>query len=91
MHWQGGTQTLSYLPSTHALALPPQLLPLSDQLASIYLCRYVGHEEGGQLTKLLKESPDAVVLLDEVRPQAAAATVPMRVPTPNCPRTTCRG
>ncbi|XP_053399271.1 caseinolytic peptidase B protein homolog [Mercenaria mercenaria] len=27
---------------------------------------YVGHEEGGQLTKLLKENPKAVVLFDEV-------------------------
>ncbi|KAH3842131.1 caseinolytic peptidase B protein homolog [Dreissena polymorpha] len=27
---------------------------------------YVGHEEGGQLTKLLKENPEAVVLFDEV-------------------------
>lgn len=27
---------------------------------------YVGHEEGGQLTKLLKACPNAVVLFDEV-------------------------
>lgn len=27
---------------------------------------YVGHEEGGHLTKLLKECPNAVVLFDEV-------------------------
>ncbi|XP_060744399.1 mitochondrial disaggregase [Tachysurus vachellii] len=27
---------------------------------------YVGHEEGGQLTKLLKQCPNAVVLFDEV-------------------------
>lgn len=27
---------------------------------------YVGHDEGGQLTKLLKDCPNAVVLLDEV-------------------------
>jgi ATP-dependent Clp protease ATP-binding subunit ClpB len=27
---------------------------------------YVGHDEGGQLTKLLKENPKAVVLFDEV-------------------------
>ena len=27
---------------------------------------YVGHEEGGQLTKKLKKCPDAVVLFDEV-------------------------
>lgn len=27
---------------------------------------YVGHEEGGQLTKLLTENPKAVVLFDEV-------------------------
>ena len=27
---------------------------------------YVGHEEGGQLTKKLSESPCAVVLFDEV-------------------------
>ena len=27
---------------------------------------YIGHEEGGQLTKKLKESPTAVVLFDEV-------------------------
>ena len=27
---------------------------------------YVGHEEGGQLTKKLKQSPKAVVLFDEV-------------------------
>ena len=27
---------------------------------------YVGHEEGGQLTKLLTENPRAVVLFDEV-------------------------
>lgn len=27
---------------------------------------YIGHEEGGQLTKKLKESPNAVVLFDEV-------------------------
>lgn len=27
---------------------------------------YVGHEEGGQLTKRLKERPNAIVLLDEV-------------------------
>lgn len=27
---------------------------------------YVGHEEGGQLTKKLTESPNAVVLFDEV-------------------------
>ena len=27
---------------------------------------YVGHEEGGQLTKLLKACPNAVVLFDEI-------------------------
>ena len=27
---------------------------------------YIGHEQGGQLTKMLKESPKAVVLFDEV-------------------------
>lgn len=27
---------------------------------------YVGHEEGGQLTKQLKQCPNAVVLFDEV-------------------------
>lgn len=27
---------------------------------------YVGHEEGGQLTKRLTQCPDAVVLFDEV-------------------------
>lgn len=27
---------------------------------------YIGHEEGGQLTKLLKACPNAVVLFDEV-------------------------
>ena len=27
---------------------------------------YVGHEEGGQLTKMLKANPTAVVLFDEV-------------------------
>lgn len=27
---------------------------------------YVGHEEGGQLTKKLKQCPNAVVLFDEV-------------------------
>lgn len=27
---------------------------------------YVGHEDGGQLTKKLTEKPDAVVLFDEV-------------------------
>lgn len=27
---------------------------------------YVGHDEGGQLTKLLRKSPSAVVLFDEV-------------------------
>lgn len=27
---------------------------------------YVGHDEGGQLTKMLKSCPNAVVLLDEV-------------------------
>jgi ATP-dependent Clp protease ATP-binding subunit ClpB len=27
---------------------------------------YVGHEEGGQLTKKLKKCPNAVVLFDEV-------------------------
>lgn len=27
---------------------------------------YVGHEEGGQLTKLLRACPNAVVLFDEV-------------------------
>ena len=27
---------------------------------------YVGHEEGGQLTRKLRDSPDAVVLFDEV-------------------------
>jgi len=27
---------------------------------------YVGYEEGGQLTKLLEQKPNAVVLLDEV-------------------------
>ena len=27
---------------------------------------YVGHQDGGQLTKKLKECPDAVVLFDEV-------------------------
>lgn len=30
------------------------------------LSRYVGHESGGQLTKLLKKCPNAVVLFDEV-------------------------
>ena len=27
---------------------------------------YIGHEQGGQLTKRLKEFPNAVVLFDEV-------------------------
>lgn len=27
---------------------------------------YIGHDQGGQLTKKLKECPDAVVLFDEV-------------------------
>ena len=27
---------------------------------------YVGHEEGGQLTKALTENPNAVVLFDEI-------------------------
>lgn len=27
---------------------------------------YVGHDDGGQLTKRLKKRPDAVVLFDEV-------------------------
>jgi hypothetical protein len=27
---------------------------------------YIGHDQGGQLTKRLKECPDAVVLFDEV-------------------------
>ena len=27
---------------------------------------YVGHDEGGQLTKMLRSCPNAVVLLDEV-------------------------
>ena len=27
---------------------------------------YIGHDEGGQLTKKLKEKPSAVVLFDEV-------------------------
>ncbi len=27
---------------------------------------YVGHEDGGQLTKALKNFPDAVVLFDEI-------------------------
>lgn len=31
-----------------------------------FLSRYVGHESGGQLTKLLKKCPSAVVLFDEV-------------------------
>lgn len=30
------------------------------------LFRYVGHDDGGQLTKLLKKCPTAVVLFDEV-------------------------
>lgn len=30
------------------------------------LSRYVGHDDGGQLTKLLKKCPSAVVLFDEV-------------------------
>lgn len=30
------------------------------------LFRYVGHDDGGQLTKLLKKCPSAVVLFDEV-------------------------
>ena len=29
---------------------------------------YIGHDQGGQLTKKLKECPNAVVLFDEVRP-----------------------
>ena len=28
---------------------------------------YIGHDQGGQLTKKLKECPNAVVLFDEVR------------------------
>lgn len=28
---------------------------------------YVGHEQGGQLTKQLRECPSAVVLFDEVK------------------------
>ena len=28
---------------------------------------YTGHDQGGQLTKKLKECPNAVVLFDEVR------------------------
>lgn len=31
-----------------------------------FLFRYVGHDDGGQLTKLLKKYPSAVVLFDEV-------------------------
>lgn len=27
---------------------------------------YIGHDEGGQLTKALRECPNAVVLFDEV-------------------------
>lgn len=30
------------------------------------LSRYIGHDDGGQLTKLLKTCPSAVVLFDEV-------------------------
>lgn len=32
----------------------------------MFCFRYVGHDDGGQLTKLLKKSPSAVVLFDEV-------------------------
>lgn len=32
----------------------------------VILLRYVGHDDGGQLTKLLRKCPNAVVLFDEV-------------------------
>lgn len=42
-------------------AVPAIALHLSDCVAG-----YVGYEEGGQLTKQLRECPNAVVLFDEI-------------------------
>lgn len=47
-------------PLTHPL-LPPQVAKFIGSPPG-----YVGHEEGGQLTKKLRQCPNAVVLFDEV-------------------------
>lgn len=41
-------------------------LEFSIVIIKFIISRYVGHDDGGQLTKLLKKHPSAVVLFDEV-------------------------
>ena len=36
------------------------------RIICLYFKGYIGHDDGGQLTKKLKEFPEAVVLFDEV-------------------------
>lgn len=40
---------------------------------------YIGHDEGGQLTKALRECPNAVVLFDEVYLNFEIATFSLTV------------
>lgn len=46
----------------------PNMFPCFPQVAKFIGSPpgYIGHEEGGQLTKKLKQCPNAVVLFDEV-------------------------
>ena len=44
----------------------PAFCRVYTSFAVFVLCRYIGYDEGGQLTEKLKAHPDAVVLLDEV-------------------------
>ena len=51
------------------IALKLELKHLSFKVAKMIGAPpgYIGHDQGGQLTKKLKECPNAVVLFDEVR------------------------
>ena len=51
------------------MALKLELKHLSFKVAKMIGAPpgYIGHDRGGQLTKKLKECPNAVVLFDEVR------------------------
>ncbi|NXL68649.1 CLPB protein, partial [Chordeiles acutipennis] len=56
----------SFVPGTHPSAFP---CPVASSQVAKFIGSppgYVGHEEGGQLTKKLRQCPNAVVLFDEV-------------------------
>lgn len=39
---------------------------LASEVFILSICRYVGHEEGGQLTEAVRRRPYSVILFDEV-------------------------